>query len=157
MPIIQRRVKEILLYHQEEKDLLLSQLDQENRKYREQKERLYASVGLQGISYDQLKVQATKENDAALINMLSNLEWLKSSYEEITRDLDRKLKEIQMVRQQILLLPVNSRNVLLALYYPKTTYDAAAKMLYVDKSTVFRWRVEAFSRLCEEIWKKNLM
>ena len=157
MANIQRRVKDILLHHEEERELLTIQLEKENRKYRENMERLYASVGLKGISYDQVKVQASKENDAAFVNMISNLEKLNESFQEETADLMKRLEKIQMVRREIMTLPANSRNVLMALYYPKHTYETAAKILHVDKSTVVRWRVEAFSALCEEIYRKKLM
>ena len=141
------RVLWILNNHELEEALLRDQLERERLSCQDYLERIYGIVGIKAIDYSADRVQASSKDDSRLATVIAMADERREQYEQIASDLSLDLEVITSVYKLVSYLEGMDRAVLLALYYPKRTYGAAAKMLGYSVQSLTRYRSRAIERL----------
>lgn len=154
---VRQRLMDILMNHSTEEDIIRMQLDQEKEHLDRELERIYSSLGVKGINYDTIKVQSSKNADAALVNALAACDRARDKYAIATRRLQEELNQIHAVYDQVLLLGGMEKNVLLALYYPRRSAIDACRILYCGRTTLYRWKADAIDRLYDICLQKKII
>ena len=105
---------------------------------------------LHGIDYSLDRVISSQSHDAKLLNVLQAMDERRDLYETRVSRIQKRLDEIAQVYELVLDLDPRLRTVVMALYYPRRTYSAAADEIGIDVRTISRRRAEAVDELVRE-------
>ena len=149
------RVVWILNNHELEESLLRDQLERERLALNDDLERIYGIVGIKAIDYSADRVQASVKDESRVATVIAMADERRAEYEERAGDIRLELEVIASIYKLVSYLEGMDRAVLLALYYPKRTYGAAAKMLGYSVQSLTRYRSRAIERLVDSIMAES--
>jgi DNA-directed RNA polymerase specialized sigma subunit len=145
----------VLKHHDRELRAIEDQITQEHESLQADLKRIRERAEPGAVDYGRDRVQGSAEPDARLVAIVDAIDRRQQRSDRTIERLERRRAAIEEIHLTIIDMDDPDKDVLLALYYPYRTYAQAAKVLYIDKSTVVRHRERAFNRLVKLVIKCN--
>lgn len=146
-----RRVIEILKNHAREETLLLQRLADEDIALTREMDAILSKAYPTTASSDAgVHVSSSAVHpDEKLMSIVDERSKTTERSEMRKAPLRHQLQQIYLVEELVQQLDTNDKCALTALYYPYRTYDDAAKLLGMDRSTLRRHAAVAINRLVQ--------
>ena len=145
---IRTRVMDILRNHDQESRVIEAQIAAERESLEYDLEELLLEGAYPSTAINPTGVRASSpDHDGKLIRMVEKRDRRRTRADEVIQSLECQLLQIEEVYSLILQLDARSKSVLLTLYYPYRSYDEAAEILQIDRTTVYRQRKIALNKL----------
>lgn len=151
-----RRIEYILQNHEREERVLERQLIRAKQRLDADMEEILSRVDVKSFDYSIDRVQSSPSADAALIAALAARQERCDKYSEEVGRIQHRLNQVRLVGIAVDELPDDQRVVIQALYYPRSTWRDAARVLGCSTSTLLRWKDEAVSALVQLCIEKYL-
>jgi DNA-directed RNA polymerase specialized sigma24 family protein len=160
MRSVRRRIEDILEHHEQDEKQLVRQLQEERIACEEDVDALRDRLKMHGVDYSLDRVITSRGADDALLNVLQAMDERRERCRLKLERIQRSLDVIWHVYEFVLDLEPRYRAVIMALYYPRRSYAAAAEEVGVDVRTISRRRSDAVDQLVREaeihgIFEKN--
>ena len=156
MDAIARRIEYILQNHEREERVLERQLIRAKQRLDADMEEILSRVDVKSFDYSVERVQSSPSADAALIAALAARAERTDKYSADVERIQHRLNQVRLVGVVVDELPDSQRVVLQALYYPRSTWRDAARVLGCSTSTLVRWKGEAVAALVQLCIEKYL-
>lgn len=146
---VRRRVIEILKNHAREETVILQRIaDEDTKLLRDMEEILSKAYPTTASSDAGVRVSSgTQHPDEKMLQIVDERTRRNNEAEAKKEPLRHQLQQIYLVEEIVQQLDTNDKCALTALYYPYRTYEEAAKLLCMDRSTLRRHAVVAIDRL----------
>lgn len=146
-----RRVIEILKNHAREETLLLQRLAEEDIALTNAMDAILSKAYPTSAAPNAGVHVSTSavHPDEKLITIIEDRSKMTERSEMRKAPLRHQLQQIYLVEELVQQLDTNDKCALTALYYPYRTYDDAAKLLGMDRSTLRRHAAVAINRLVQ--------
>lgn len=151
---VRLRVMDILRNHSQEMRVIEAQIAAEKESLEADLEEILLQKAYPSTSLNPSGIRSPSLTpDDKLVQIVEKRDRRKQQAESRIADLKKQLAQIEEVKSIIYQLDTRSKCVLLALYYPYRSYNAAAEFLQTERTTIYRQRKIALERLFTRVEK----
>ena len=154
---LKNRICEILRNHEEKIRVISARIKSENISLKSELNGIYMDAAYPPHSLDTSGVHKTSALSKGFDDAVDDIQNTKKRTEEFIASLTHQLYQIKEVETMVGKLDTVSKSTLLALYYPHRTYEQAAELLDIDKTTIYRRRKIAIKKLVEMARRSKLL